>query len=891
MKKYIFISIILALTHLHSIAQTAVELLTRYAVNVYQFENIYPQEKVFLQFDNTSYFTGETLFFKAYVVNASNLRLTPSKVLYVELLSPDGVILKQEKLKITEGQADGSIELMDNSTRQARELRGVMNYPSGYYEVRAYTANMLNFNYNTLFSRILAVYERPETDGDYYTNSPSIQIRKSSVDQKRPQTAILQNLNVEFYPEGGHLIVGKPCNVAFKATTDNGMGVFVSGKLTDTDILFETVHDGMGSFVYTPDGKRQSAEFIFNNKTFKFDLPNSEYSGCIINVEDERDVNFKVEILSTPDFRADTLGLTLTCRGELIYFDTLTLYNLKALKTIPIYKAPEGVCRLNLFNRDGAIICSRSIYNNSKSTIPQLTVKPNKSHYGPFEKIELEFSLKEGMGIPFKDRFCLSVRDSRLSIPEHYDDLRTAMLLSSDLKGLIYKPEYYFESDNENRATALDLLMLVQGWDRYEWNKMAGVSEFKEVHRMEDSIMFNGWILSPLTKKPMEGVKVLAAVVPPDKTKTERFTCITDKNGYFGLNISDFEGEAYVTINTGTKRKKLTATNARIKLERSLTPPARALETSETLFCNFQKTGIDNTMVANIIKPKIYNEGDEENYLLPEVEVKGERIFIDYYTFKAYDVNSDVEVEMDGGEYTTDVLGYLIDKGYAVSLRGEINGRHVLWLIRNKNGLYSSRNRQSPLSIDTKNIESLMVFDNPMGLGAVMAISPSYSDLFNNADKNYGFGNPEMISFSNDLGYDQLFDDSNYPISSFHSIRIDYPGENSAGWIQNFMVVDIMMKDNKDQSSRKELLNIGKRITTLKGYSDSHEFYNPTYPEGPVMGDVDYRRTLYWNPNVITDQMGRAKVEFYNNSFSTEFNAVGAGITKSGTPYIMNVNF
>ena len=104
------------------------------------------------------------------MVNASNLRLTPSKVLYVELLSPDGVILKQEKLKITEGQADGSIELMDNSTRQARELRGVMNYPSGYYEVRAYTANMLNFNYNTLFSRILAVYERPETDGDYYTN-------------------------------------------------------------------------------------------------------------------------------------------------------------------------------------------------------------------------------------------------------------------------------------------------------------------------------------------------------------------------------------------------------------------------------------------------------------------------------------------------------------------------------------------------------------------------------------------------------------------------------------------------------------------------------------------------------------------------------------------------
>jgi hypothetical protein len=54
---------------------------------------------------------------------------------------------------------------------------------------------------------------------------------------------------------------------------------------------------------------------------------------------------------------------------------------------------------------------------------------------------------------------------------------------------------------------------------------------------------------------------------------------------------------------------------------------------------------------------------------------------------------------------------------------------------------------------------------------------------------------------------------------------------------------------------------------------------------------VDYRRTLYWNPNVVTDSTGTAQVEFYNNSYSTKFNISGAGITASGIPYILNQNW
>ena len=68
-------------------------------------------------------------------------------------------------------------------------------------------------------------------------------------------------------------------------------------------------------------------------------------------------------------------------------------------------------------------------------------------------------------------------------------------------------------------------------------------------------------------------------------------------------------------------------------------------------------------------------------------------------------------------------------------------------------------------------------------------------------------------------------------------------------------------------------------------------FYSPQYPEGPVFGDVDYRRTLYWDPNVVTDSIGQAQVEFYNNSITTHFNISAAGITSSGIPYIYDQNF
>ena len=218
-----------------AIAQESAETaLMRFAGNIHQFNSIFPQEKVYLQFDNTSYYTGETIWFKAFVVNASTLGRAQSKVLYVDLLSPDGILLKQQKLMIVAGQADGSLPLLDGSTEQARDLRGVLAYPSGFYEVRAYTNYMQNFSDENIFSRVFAVYDQPKEEGHYYEESPTITIRNTGIQSKRPDTPKQRKINASFHPEGGHLIIGKPCRVAFKVTDDNGLGVDATGILNDS---------------------------------------------------------------------------------------------------------------------------------------------------------------------------------------------------------------------------------------------------------------------------------------------------------------------------------------------------------------------------------------------------------------------------------------------------------------------------------------------------------------------------------------------------------------------------------------------------------------------------------------------------------------------------------
>lgn len=844
--------------------KNAVDSLMRFAGNIHQFNSIYPQEKVYLQFDNTSYYTGETIWFKAFVVNASNLDRTKSRILYVELLSPTGTLLQRDKYMIVAGQADGSITLIDAATSQAREKRGMTNYPSGFYEIRAYTSYMQNFPDDIIFSRVIAVYEKPDAEGGYYEQSPAIKLHSNDISQLRPETGKLKPVTAEFFPEGGHLIMGKPNRIAFKVTNENGFGIDATGSVSGTDITFSTAHDGMGSFMLTPDKAQNSVSISVDGRSHSFQLPRAEKSGCQLTLTQPGKDKLELTIHPTEDLAGKTLGLTLTCRGELMDFTTVkTGRNARTSEEkIDLNGIPEGVCRVTLFTADGAILATRSFYHRSQTqVVPQLTVTTDKPKYDHFEKIELSLNLTDGNGNPFRDRFCLSVRDSRSPKSVFSDDLRTALLLSSDLKGLIEDPEYYFEESDQEHNDALDLLMLVQGWERYDWQTMTGQKEFQEVHRLETGLTLNGWILNPAGKKPMAGVQVLGALMPKDKTKVETYTYITDSTGYFGFDIGvDFYDKAKFTIDARPERERLIGTSARIKFDRSISPEVRAYLPAETVSSAYgtrrrSKKGAAGNDSEENLYPTIIDE--HKGLLLPDVDVEEGRLYVDYFTFSAYDVQKDVELDLDKGEFSNDVAGYLLDKGYQV-LFGDsggielINGYEPFFYVHNETKIRNKGIFEEPSFIDSKDIKSILVYDKVMYYMNALDLAPLYMEYLS-------------------------------------SILEDPTGDERL--YNRVMMVDIQVKEDHLLSTRNDIYKINKRITSVDGYARTYQFYSPEYPTGPILGDVDYRRTLYWDPNVITDAEGNAKIEFYNNSQSSTFNVSGAGITASGVPYTLDVDF
>ena len=128
-----------------------------YIKNIIQFNFWHPQEKVYLHMDNRSYFIGDTIWFKAYVMNATTLRPTDtSGVLYVELLNEKGVEMEHKKLRIVDGMCHGEFSLKED-------------YRTGYYEIRAYTRNMLNFgneeslDCNSLYEESFSFDQEPVT--------------------------------------------------------------------------------------------------------------------------------------------------------------------------------------------------------------------------------------------------------------------------------------------------------------------------------------------------------------------------------------------------------------------------------------------------------------------------------------------------------------------------------------------------------------------------------------------------------------------------------------------------------------------------------------------------------------------------------------------------------
>ena len=827
--------------------------------NMNTFNRLHPQEKVYLHFDNTGYYVGESIWFKAYVVSAEQNKPTElSKTLYVELMSPEGFVMETRKLKVENGQCHGDFLLKDSLY-------------AGYYEVRAYTANMLNFGVDKtitklppklweeineenrvygnddIFSRVFPVYDKPLKIGDYNerTMRERPRIKEEAVKKDKE---IAEKIEVSFYPEGGNLINGIMSKVAFKAINEKGEDIEVSGSILDSKgdevTTFNTIHNGTGDFYLCPTGKKYTTKARYKDRTYTFDLPKNLPSGYVVTLNNLFEEHLYVQIEKSSDLASQILGLSISCRGKVSYFDTIqvTLRNEPYELKLPKSLFPSGVNQLTLFNAQGDILSDRLFFVDHQE-YKQLSFKAtkNKAFYQPFERVDINFQLKDTTEKPIESIFSLSVRDeSTEDITYNTENILTNLLLSSDLKGFIKDPAYYFELTDRRRKLELDLLLMTQGWRRYSWRQEAGLDSYKERNKVEKGLAVNGSVMYRKTAFNDEDARVKAqdteitATIRADSI-TMNGSCMTDKNGNFSFKVDDFKGKSNLT---------LFAFNKEDKPRKYYIQMSRILPSAPRMY-SFYETAVPYEQSA------IFSKSDKLPGLkvqsLPEVTVmakKRKRNKIDFsrpnLCLNYQDIiDMEIDMEIDDVNYF-DFDTYCSKQIYLpVEAYAQIVGVMGLTLTLH-----------DYINLESREMRSMNADKNPYSHATRALLDPKKI---------------ETITIYQDMETRARYKDS-----------------------RTLSVPETVVSLNSYKNNGHNLPQNGphERYTTMQGYSYIKEFYSPAYDHADLPKEKDFRRTLYWNPDVKTDSTGKASVHFYNNSTCKTMKISAETMTKGGVPVV-----
>ncbi len=830
-------------------SDTITQKLLTFVSNVRAFNHLYPQEKVYLHFDNKGYYVGETMWFQAYVVAGATLAPTAqSAVLYVDLVSAEGEVVETKKLKVENGRAAGDFLLKNN-------------FYAGFYEVRAYTRCMLNFDNAGIYSRVFPVYNKPRVEGNYVNKKMTLRDRKQSTEVTRQDALKLSALNVTFYPEGGNLIRGVENRVAFKACDSRGQSVSMSGTLYNAQGEFvatlSTIHDGMGFFDVTPDIGSYTAKINYEGKMHNFHLPKVQISGYALRIDNLNSQNLRVRILKSPDMVKNKVGVMLMVRGEPRWFEVCEVGDKgQATFVIPKQDLPTGVAQVTLFSAEGEAYAERLLFVNSKDYV-QLKPMVHTS-FEPFKPINISFHLADPHGSPIKTPFSLSVYDAETVVPTgHSSSIMTSLLLTSDIKGYVENPDFYFEADDRLHRQALDLLMMVQGWSRYEWKTLAGVKPFKVKHWIEEGLLVDGAVLSDVRKKPMGGVELNMWLSSPDYL-SQRGTCITDESGRFNFLLEPFWGVS--SLNLMSKQKGKTVRSS-ITLDRDFEVAPRPYLTYETDFSWAMKntSGVKVDVDTSDNPPYAVNTDKDSvsrEYRMAEVTITDKNKWLApraQYATISYDIKKEIDKIRDkGGREQGNFLDFMSSMNFLTCKEERID---VV-----SDGMYLGATYKAMCTYKGRPVR--FVVNNTLNNG------PDFQPSVNEATEDWSESVNQVYVIDELLAED------------VERVMIDEEGRSCYRCEQNTVVIYVYTNKN----GRRRIEQKGIRSTTFQGYSKPAEFYSPSYRGYVLPGDKDFRRTLYWNPNVVPDSLGHAVVHFDNNGTCEKIVISAESITDSGLP-------
>ena len=806
-----------------------------YLQKAMNFNKVVPQEKVYLHFDNMGYFENETLWFKAYVTRTDNGHPSDlSKVLYVELLNPTGDVLQTLKYPIDSlGMSHGEMK-----------LDTIMG--AGLYEVRAYTRYMTNWGTNAVFSRVIPVWKKPKQEGDYSDltivpipyhqrlpnrREPMDTLYVKVVDDGLYTHDLNKTISVNFYPEGGDLIVGKRCRVAMLAVDDNGNphkgNGFVMNEKGDVLASVQTDTLGRGCFELVPDTGMLTFQMRNLKKSERgnvqyFSLPQAKTEGCTLCLDAVSD-QMLATLQCTDGICGNMLGYVLMHNGNIIRCDTIKAVPLLEIE-MDRQAMPEGVNQLTVFDSWGRIMAERLFFICPKpNKADSIQVVAKTERLKPCGKVEMELHTYPNANLSF------SAMDAHTMTNGKQGNMKTWMLLSSDVRGYIHNVDYYFEADDKKHRQDADLLMLTQGWRRYDWRLMSERYTFRKAQPIEDQFYLNGKLREYRKRNPVSNVKLYVSLYNK-QGQSLLGNAVTDSLGNYAFKMPFVDGEWKMFIYTtrdmkkGEKRKTYY-----VGIDRQFSPSPRYLTPLETEILHpLKPNAFVRNPFAELEEEDEFIPITEKNHVLNNVTVKAKRRYFTnddwrwkneaygkQYASLYYNADRELDNILDRGEPVPTIVGFIMGK-----LKTELDE-------------YGYKTRDMDRQIN-------YIYDNGEGRGV---------GFLDEAKSIYIVFNEQMS-----------------PLLGRWDI-IQHPKHNIYVYIYSHRIFS--SESNK-----------GLRRTYFQGFNQASTFKTEDYNVIPPM--ADFRRTIWWQPDITTDAQGKAKVEFFNNSTCEEMYISVEGMTEDG---------
>lgn len=850
-------------------------------------------EKIYLQLTSNVYALDEDIWFKAIVAEAKyHSNTIYSGLLNVDLIDPKGKVVSHKKVKLTEGIGYGTFELGNGFSEGVYLIRAYTQWNRNFgddFIFKSYidlvsASEKLNKNPidavtviekepdhyllkgrlllpNEQKSTTLFIYQGKKKDSitvkrdkekhypfEYIVNGTAnqIKIEVSNPDGiKHNETVLLKDtIDVRFFPESGYLVHGFQNKIGIKSLGADGKGIATQGVIFDNEgqrfAEFETNNLGMGFFFLQPDSSRTYHAKAFSpddpSKTYTYPLPEVSSKGSILSVSQIAD---KVWIRVYSNVQADYAYIKIACRGIDYFLVEGPLRNGILTKRLSTEELPEGILVFTLLDKEKRPVAERLFFNQPDKASLNIALSTDKEVYKRREETKLDIRLPGNDKKETIADMSVAVINKKLWHQGKKDNIRSYFLLSSELRGNIEEPAYYFDENGMHRTKDLEALLLTQGWRRYKYPVQYNSPTFS---RPQKGIEIQGRILSKHRKKPLDKITVNMLSFGND---VAYYNETTDSLGRFHF----FPKQSY------GKRMRV------------------FLSAMDTL----GNTNYD--ILTDTLKPPETDYEQSVRYRKPDVivkavkEVQKQRIRSNFMLGPSDDITELEEVVVSDRKLTSVQLKLYKKYGIPdVIISGEdIRRKEKKWSY----GLYS-----------------ILMFN----YGDEIEIE-KFSDGFMLAHIRGGKNEPTLLMVDGKLLREYEYEFVPYVSPDviervelikyakfFKSRYLDvFPETNPLEAPSLGHIISITTKEGKGFYSSGRT-KPGTLTTSVELFSPVKEFYSPTY-ESPLAKHTpktDLRSLIYWKPSTKIHTDKNESISFYNGDIEGAYIIIIEMITKDG---------